>query len=210
MQKGTVAHACPWCGDEELHVLEDTVEVITRRRRRLDGVEVDALLWTSLDEDTPSVLVNVENDDYGELRRDAQPCVCELGVLGVRTRLSRVRGMSKVCAQGMSIPGELLERLVNVVLPARYGGVPGDFQFVEEGLQDEARLSLRIDPHVRGLDDDAVRETVRAELRLTTAGLLADELWASARAIRIVRAQPRATVSGKILPLETLGPGTAG
>jgi hypothetical protein len=207
MQKGTVAHACPFCGDEELHLLEDTVEVITRRRRRLDGVEVDALLWTSLDDDSPSVLINVENDDYGELSRDPNPCACELGVLGIRTRLSRVRGMTKVCTQGMSISGELLERLVNVVLPARYGGTPADFQFVEEGLQDEARLSLRIDPHITDFDDDAVRETVRAELRLTVAGLLADELWASARAVRIVRARPRATVSGKILALETLGPG---
>lgn len=208
MQKGTVAHACPLCGDEELHVLEDTVEVITRRRRRRDEVEADAFLWTSIDDDSPSVLVNVENDDYGELRRDAEPCVCELGVLGVRTRLSRVRGMSKVCAQGVSIPGELLERLVTDVLPARHGGVPGDFQFVEEGLQEEARLSLRIDPHLGEVDSAAVGETVRAELRRTVAGLLADELWSSTRAFRVVRAPPRPTASGKILPLETLGPET--
>jgi hypothetical protein len=206
MQKGTVAHACPACGDEELHVLEDTVEVIIRRRRRPDGVEVGAFLWTSLDEDTPSVLLNVENDDYGGLGRDTEPCVCELGALGVRTRLTRVRGMSKVSAQGMSVSGDLLERLVNVVLPARHRGAPGDFQFVEEDIQGEARLTLRVDPRVHGLDDDDVRETVRAELRLTPAGLLADELWASVRALRIVRAPPLPTVSGKILPVETLRP----
>jgi hypothetical protein len=208
MQKGTVAHACPSCGDEDLHVLEDVVEVITRRRRRPDGVEVDAFLWTSLDDDSPSVLVNVENDDYGDLRRDTEACVCELGALGVRTRLSRVRGMSKVSAQGMSVSGDLLERLVNIVLPARFGGVPGDFQFVEDGLPDQARLSLRIDPHLGELDGHAVRETVRGELRRTAAGLLADELWSSAGAFRVVRAQPHATVSGKVLPLETLGPRT--
>jgi hypothetical protein len=208
MQKGTVAHACPWCGDEELHLLEDTVEVITHHRLRPDGVEVEAFLWTSLDDYTPSVLVNVENDDFGEVRRDAEPCRCELGALGVRTRLSGVRGVSKVCAQGMTLSGEVIERLVSAVLPVRYGGTSRDFQFVEEGFADQARLVLRIDPHVGDVDPAAIRETVRAELRRSPAGLLADELWASARALEIVRVAPHITRSGKVLPFETLAVGS--
>jgi hypothetical protein len=205
MQRGTVAHACPWCSDEELHVLEDAVEVITRPRRRPDGVEVDAFLWTSLDQDTPNVLINVENDDYGVLSRDTEPCICELGTLGVRTRLSHVRGISKVSTQGMSVSGELLERLVSVVLPAKFGGAPTDFQFVEEGLPDGGRLALRIDPNVGDVDGEAVLEAVGTELRRTASGLVAAELWSSTRAVRVVRAAPRATASGKILPLQTLG-----
>jgi hypothetical protein len=209
MQKGTVAHACPACRDEELHVLEDTVEVITRPRLRPDGVEVDAYLWTSLDDETPNVFLNVENDDYGGLIRDTEPCDCELGSLGVRTRLSKIRGISKVSAQGMTVSGELLERLVGSVLPARFGGAASNFQFVEDGMPGEARLSLRIDPQVGDVDVEAVRETVQGELRRNAAGLLADEIWSSAGAFRVERAAPRITASGKVLALETLGAGEA-
>jgi hypothetical protein len=204
MQRGTVAHACPRCGDEDLHVLEDAVEVITRRRQRPDGIEVDAFLWTSIDQDTPSVLINVENDDYGEVSRDTEPCTCELGSLGVRTRVSHVRGMSKVSTQGMSVSGELLERLVSVVLPARFGGAPADFQFVEGGLADHARLSLRIDPQVGRVNCEDVRATVGTELRRSAAGLVAAELWSSTGALLVIRAAPLPTRSGKILPLQTL------
>jgi hypothetical protein len=203
-QKGNVAHACPACGDEDLHVLEHEVAVVCRRRSRPDGVEVDAFLWTSVSLDTPSVLINVESDDYGELSRDAEPCDCELGRLGFRRRVSGVRGMSKVVAGGMHVPGEVFARLAETVLPRLFGGTPGHYQFVEEGAEGEARLSLRVSPRLGNVDEGDVAGAVRAELRTTDATLLADELWSSSDAFRVVRAEPLLAPSGKILPLETL------
>lgn len=203
-QKGNVAHACPACGDEDLHVLEHEIAVVQRRRTRPDGVEVDAFLWTSLSLDTPSVLINVESDDYGELGRDAEPCDCELGRLGIRWRVSGVRAMSKVVAGGMHVPGEVLARLAETVLPCLFGGTVGDYQFVEEGAEGEGRLTLRVSSRIGDVDESKVEEAVQAELRTTDATLLADELWASSGAFRVVRAEPALAPSGKILPLETL------
>ena len=106
MQFGAAGVACPLCADEELHAWDGDVAVVTRRTHRPDGAEVDAFLWTSLDPRTRAVFVNVENDDYGELHTDAEPCECLLGTLGLRTRIAHVRGVSKIVAGGVTVRGK--------------------------------------------------------------------------------------------------------
>jgi len=201
MQKGTVAHACPHCEDDDLHLLESEVAVIPRERSRPDGRKVSAFLWTSLDHETPSVLINVENDDYGRIDVDAEACDCELGAAGVRRRVSAIRGMTKVTAEGMTVPAEVLERLVEKVLPQAFGGTPADYQFVQLGTGRDAGLVLRIAPRLGAIDDAAVAAAVEGELRTTLAGLLAAEVWSQARTLRPLRIEPEATASGKVLPL---------
>jgi hypothetical protein len=201
MQKGTVAHACPSCGDDDLHLLEGDVAVIARKRPRPDGRTVPAFLWTSLHEETPSVLINVENDDYGRIDLDAEACGCELGAAGVRRRISAIRGMTKVTAEGMTVPAEILERLVESVLPRKLGGTPADYQFVYRGEGRDAGLVLRIDPRLGAIDGAAVAAAVEGELRTTPAGLLAADVWGQAGTLRPLRVQPEATASGKVLPL---------
>ena len=92
--------------------------MITRRRPRGDDTEVNALLLTSLAAEAPRVLVNVENDDYGVVRPDVE-CSCRLAALGLRTRISDIRGISKVVAAGISLDGDMFDRLVEVELPDR-------------------------------------------------------------------------------------------
>src|SRR5688572_32006934 len=64
----------------------------SRPRERADGTGVSAFLWTSLVEDAPRIMVNVENDDYGEVLADVA-CDCALGRLGLTTRMRGIRGL---------------------------------------------------------------------------------------------------------------------
>jgi hypothetical protein len=204
MQFGAAAVACPLCADEQLHVWDGDVAVVTRRVQRPDGAEVDAFLWTSLDPRTRAVFLNVENDDYGELAVDATPCKCLLGELGMRTRVAHMRGVSKVVAGGITVRGEVFERLADVELPQRFGGGPGDWQFAEREVGGRTQVTLRIAPRVGTVDVDAVRTAIRRVMRAEEVGLLADEVWREELHIEV--ADPEAAPSGKVLAYQALGP----
>jgi len=207
MEKGTVGLACPSCGAEEFHLLESEVCVVQRLRPRKDEVVVPAFLWTSVDRDSPSVLFNTENDDYGELERPGPACSCELGLIGMRTRVSGVRGISKINVAGTSLPGEALSRIAEEILPSRFGGTPGSYQFVKEDSDDVPRMELRIAPSVGSISDDVVRRVIAEELSKSNRGILANALWSTAEALPISRADPLLTQSGKWYPV-SLSPQT--
>jgi hypothetical protein len=202
--EGTLAMACDHCDDEEYHLWEQEVAVVTRRRPRGDGTEVDAFCLTSLATLAPRVLLNVENDDYGEVRRDV-PCGCELGQLGLRTRLAHIRGISKVVAAGVTIEGTAFDELAERELPARLGGGPGDYQFVERDDERGTSIVLRIHPRVGAVDDEAAVQAVREALSATDNGLLASAVWRPGGGLRVERAAPTATKAAKLLSYERIG-----
>jgi hypothetical protein len=96
---------------------------------------------------------------------------------------------------------ELAER----VLPREVGGGPSDYQFAELDREGGSVLVLRIDPAVHDVDEARVINLVRGRLRRTEVGLLADEVWRDG-SLRVERAVPRTTRSGKILAFEGLSP----
>lgn len=200
--EGAIAMGCPTLPDEEYHLWDHDLAVVPRRRERDDGVEVDAFCWTSLSLEAPRVLVNVENDDYGEVRTDEDPCACLLAQVGVRTRLWGIRGLSKVVAAGISVPGEVFDRITDEALPARFGGGPGDFQFVEDEVDGGARVSLRVHPHLGPVDEAAVLRAATSILGESDSGVLATEVWRPAGTLRVVRAAPLQTRAGKTLSYE--------
>lgn len=205
--EGTIAIGCPSLGDEEYHVWDQDLAVVTRRRDRGDGTEVDALCWTSLAIEAPRVLLNVENDDFGRLDHDLG-CDCPLGDLGLRTRLSDIRGMSKVVAAGISIDGSTFDHLCEELLPARIGGGPGDYQFVEDDTGGSTVIQLRIRPTVGVVDIDAALRIVRAEIERDEFGVLASSVWGDDGHVRVVRTDPIITRAGKQLAFERLSPTT--
>ncbi|HEX4776709.1 MAG TPA: hypothetical protein VFW74_08050 [Acidimicrobiia bacterium] len=200
--EGTVAISCDECEDEEYHLWEHELALATRTRPRGDGTDVPALCWTSLAIEAPRVLLNVENDDYGTLRHDVA-CGCPLGRLGLTDRLRDIRGISKVVAAGISLDGELFDHLAEVVLPARVGGGPGDYQFVEEESADGTVVALRVDPAVAAVDVDAARTAIREALATSDNGVLADGVWAR-DGLRVERAAPVVTKAGKRLSFERM------
>jgi hypothetical protein len=205
MQKGAVGASCLERPDEEVHLWENEVALITRPVVRPDGVTVDAFLWTTLLPSARSVFINVENDDYGNIVRDTAACTCPLGRVGLNTIVSGIRGVSKVVAGGVTVPGEVLARLAEEELPAALGGSPAHYQFGEEERDGQSGLVLRIDPAV-AVDEAKAVAVVRERLRQTEVGLLADEVWGATGALRIERVAPHATKSGKVLTFEGFTP----
>jgi hypothetical protein len=210
MPEGGIAIGCPHTPDETYHLWDHDLAAITRRRQRSDGLDIDAFVWTSLSREAPRVMLNVENDDYGRITRDDQPCECLLGQLGVRTRISDVRGVSKVVAAGITLEGELFDEIVEHALPARLGGGPGDYQFVEDELDGRARVTLRVHPDVGAIDESAAIATVLDVLRKTDNGVLAAEVWSPAGVLRVQREVPLLTPAGKCLSYERVLRGGVG
>lgn len=203
--EGTVAITCPSLDDEQYHVWDQDLAVVARRRDRGDGTQVDAFCWTSLAIEAPRVLLNVENDDFGHVD-DHADCDCPLGRLGLRTRLSDIRGMSKVVAAGISIDGSTFDRLCEQLLPARLGGGPGDYQFVEDDTGGRTIIELRISPGVGPVDETAGLALVRQTIEADELGVLASSVWGDDGHVRIVRADPVITRAGKQLAYERLQP----
>lgn len=204
MPEGTMAIACHECRDEEYHVWDHELAVVTRRRDRGDGSEVDAFCWTSLAGEAPRVLLNVENDDYGVLEEDVD-CPCPLGELGLRTRVADIRGISKVAAAGITLEGHTFDQLAEVILPERVGGGPGDYQFVEDDVSGPTTIGLRIHPRLGDVDQQAALDIVWGVLNANEFGVLADSVWGRDGSIRVERAEPKVTKAGKTLSYERLG-----
>ena len=198
---GRAGFSCPFGEPEEPHLWDSERAVVTRRRPRADGVEVDAFCWTTLVSDAPAVWLNVENDDYGVLARD-DDCSCLMGRLGFSTRFRQIRSLSKVVAGGGTLPGEVLQRLAEEELPRRFGGSPTDYQFVEEEVDGSTVVSVRVDPRLGSMDEGAVLEAVSQTLVRSEEGMLAERLWSST--LRLVRTTPVTTAGGKMLPFESL------
>ncbi len=196
--EGTVAIRCERCADEEYHVWDHDLAVITRPRPRGDGTEVDAFCWTSLAAEAPRVLVNVENDDYGAVRHTVG-CDCALADLGLTTRVRDIRGISKVVTAGISLDGELFDRLVDVDLPAQLGGGPGDFQFAEIDHDGTSQLVVRIHPRLGDIDHSVVHRVVARALGGSDNGLLAEAVWSLEEGLGVQRCAPAETSAGKTL-----------
>lgn len=204
--EGAIGLGCPHLGDEVYHLWDHELAVVSRRRTRDDGAEVGAYCWTSLSLDAPRVLVNVENDDYGDVTYDEAPCGCLLGQVGVRTRLSHIRGLSKVVAAGITVAGSTFDELTEAILPQALGGGPGDYQFVESEQGGSTVVSLRVAPRVGPVDETAALQLVITTLATDDNGVLATEVWRPTGTLRIERRDPVQTRAGKTLSYERIAP----
>jgi len=92
-------------------------------------------------------------------------------------------------------------RVLEEVLPARFGGSPLDYQMVEaEDGDGFTRLNLFVSPRIRIADE---AEVVRAVVKHLSGSNR--NLWTDAGTIRIVRAEPVATPREKFVPLQLAG-----
>jgi hypothetical protein len=203
MQQGQVGMSCPAMQSEEVHLWDRDHAVIHRDRSGPDGAQVPALCFTSLSLEAPGVWLNVENDDTAAIERGVE-CDCLLGRIGMTTRLRSIRGISKVVAGGTTVVGELFETLVEQALPARFGGGPTDYQFMESEAGDQSTvISLRIHPRLGAVDQEQALALVRTALQRSENGAMASAVWASR--LQVVRLAPTVTPAGKLLAFERIG-----
>jgi hypothetical protein len=188
---------------DDVHFFE-SLYALARRTRRVGegGPEIDALLFSSLTDHVPKTLLNVETGDYAEVER--RDCGCKLGALGLHTHLSQIRSFEKLTGEGMTFARTNLAHVVEVVLPARFGGTGIDYQVLEEergrGLP---RLVLRVSPTVGQLHEATVRSAFLEALAHDGAmERYMAAFWQRASTIEIERKPPFVTPAGKILSFQ--------
>jgi hypothetical protein len=99
--------------------------------------------------------------------------------------------------------GSEMLRVLEEVLPARFGGSPLDYQLMEE--EDDkgfTRMSLIISPRVTIADEaEVIRVVLDALAQSSTAANLAQALWRQAGTLSVLRQEPVWTARGKLNPL---------
>jgi len=203
---GNAAWACP-AGQEadDLHVLRDRLAVRCYPRVvDRDGGTVPAYLFTSFLPHTRHIMVNVESGDYGGL--EERRCGCFLDRLGFHQHIHTVRSFEKLTAEGMTFIGPDLVTLLEEVLPREFGGDSRHYQLVEaEDERGITRLYVLASPQLGKVDDAAMRRAVLREIRRrhlsAGPGRLIEQVWHEADTVQVLRREPLATASGKVLHL---------
>jgi hypothetical protein len=185
----------------DVHFLNDTFALIQHTRAVAhSNLSVEAFLFTTLLASCPKVMLNTESGDYGSI--DARPCGCAHEKLGLTTHISGIRGFDKLTAEGMTLIGTDLVRVVEDVLPARFGGSSTDYQILEE--EDESgqtRMNVLVSPEVGAIDE---QELIRTILTGLPSGGITPSVWSHAGTFKVKRTKPFATARGKLMPLHIM------
>jgi hypothetical protein len=187
---------------DEVHLYDDLHAVIQPEHRAAPtGLLPETLLFSSLRAAEPFVLLNVSVGDQATMTR--RSCGCFLDRLGWRTHLHTIRSFEKLTAGGMTVIDADVVRILDELLPARFGGTVGDYQLVEDQTAaGESRLWLLVHPRIQGIDSVAV---TRFFLDALGAGSPSARLmglaWNEAGLLRVKRRVPFSTGSGKVLHL---------
>jgi hypothetical protein len=188
----------------DVHVCADKL-VVTQRWRALPwGGSAGTLSLTMLQPSAPSILINFETDDFAVM--EERECECEIGALGLSRHLHTIRSVEKLTGEGVNFIGETLIALVEHALPARFGGSATDYQLVEQERDGQTRVLILVSPRVGVVDD---KEVLRQTLGFLEQGGRAEKVmaaaWRASDTLHVVRAEPRATRTAKVLPLHVGG-----
>ena len=186
---------------DDIHVFHDLYAVIHAGPANVAGLPPTALMVTTLRPTAPFVLLNLSLGDQGVL--EPRACECPLARTGWRLHLHSIRSFEKLSAGGMTLLDVDVIRVLETVLPARFGGGPTDYQLVEDEAGDATpRLRLVIRPDVGPVDADAVAAAFLDAIAQTAPGTaVTSTAWREARLLTVERREPAATPTGKILHL---------
>jgi hypothetical protein len=188
------------CND--IHLYKDALALI-QYPREVPGSEVivNAFHFTTLLLTAPKLMLNVESDDYGIIEN--RSCGCPLEAYGFTDHLRHIQSFRKLTSEGVTLIGSEMIRILEEVLPSRFGGSPLDYQLTEE--EDEngfTRLCLSVSPKVQIADESKVIEAVLGAMEQSSmAANLARAFWGQAKTLRIKRMEPIWTARGKFMPL---------
>ena len=201
---GPIGLACAAPADlDDVHLLTDKVAVIQHPKNLgASGLSVQALMYTTVLPSCPKLMLNVESDDYGVMEERA--CGCPIGELGFAKHLWQIRSYEKLTSGGVTFLGTELLRLVDEVLPARFGGHPTDYQLVEEEEGGLPKVNVLVSPRVGNVSEKAILDKVFQTLELYPGGDIMADQWRHGNVLRVVRGEPYSTASAKILPLHIL------
>lgn len=173
-----------------------------------EGLPPEALLLSSLRPTARLILLNVSLGDQGRLSQ--RGCGCPLEAAGWTTHLQGLSSFEKLNAGGMTFLDHDVIRVLEEVLPGRFGGGATDYQLLErESEQGLADVRLVVHPRLGPLDEAALRD---AFLEALGDGSGVERVmalqWRGAGLPRIERTPPRTNAVGKILHLHQERGGT--
>jgi hypothetical protein len=203
IEAGVVGLGCAQTKDvDDIHLFKDCLALVRYPRQVPNtAVKVDAFHFTTLLPTAPKLMLNVESDDYGIV--ETRSCGCALETYGFTDHLRSIRSFRKLTGEGVTLVGSDMVRILEEVLPAKFGGSPLDYQLAEE--EDEqgfTRLNLFVSPKIPIEDEKEVIDTVLDAMRKNSlAGDFAQALWRQARTLRVQRKEPVWTARGKLSPL---------
>lgn len=189
-------------GENDLHVFRDAWGII-QSPVQVPGstLVVNAFCFTGLLATAPKIMLNVELDDYGIL--DQRDCGCPMQRAGFPDHVRDIFSFRKLTGEGMTLVGSTMLRIMEDVLPAKFGGSALDYQLVEE--EDEngfTRLTFVVSPKVGAIDETLLIETILDEVSRDSPGAdLARAVWRDAGTLRVKREDPTWSTLGKLLSL---------
>jgi hypothetical protein len=202
-EAGSIASGCARPVDgSDVHLFKDAYALVSYPHTvPATGITVPAFNLTTLLPTAPKLMLNVQMDDYGVI--EERHCGCELETYGYTTHLRHIRSYSKLTGEGATLIGTEMVRILEEVLPARFGGSPLDYQIMEaEDEQGFTRLYLLVSPRVAIVDESLVIQVVLDALSQSSP--MADAartIWQHASTLRVKRMEPTWTSRGKLLPL---------
>jgi hypothetical protein len=202
-ETGSVAFGClaPDAPDD-VHFCRDLLAVIQLGPSgSAVGLPADTLLFSTLRPQAPVIMLNVSLGDRAWL--GDRDCGCALADLGWTTHLRSVGSFEKLTAAGMTFLDVDVIRILEEVLPARFGGIPTDYQLIEaEGRQGRPEIRLVVHPRVGPVDPAAIIDTFLTALgQGSGAERVMVLMWRDAGVVQVERGLPHTTPSGKILHL---------
>jgi len=208
---GAAAEAClaPRSPDD-MHLYAHRFAAISTPRRGGASLDVAVLQFTTLTLTSPKVFLNAETGDVGVV--EERDCGCAWSALGCRTHVRDVWSFAKLTAEGMTLPGDAVFRVLEEVLPARFGGRAGDYQLTTHpGRDGLTRYHLIVSPTVGPRDEAALRAAFLDELvKAGGASRLAADYLRRAGQLRVIWSLPAVSAGGKSLPVVLRPPGGSG
>jgi hypothetical protein len=204
MEAMTIGEGCLAAeAPDDVHVFDEVNALIQpgSAANTAAGLLPESLLFTSLLPSAPLILLNASLGDTGTLRR--RDCGCPVGRLGWGLHLHTIRNPQKLTAAGMTFLDTDLARVLDEVLPARFGGGPTDYQLVEqEAPSGQSCLRLLVSPRVGSPSLAVVKEVFLAAISTGHgAERVMGTVWRAADLLQVERRHPRTGFSGKILHL---------
>lgn len=195
---------------DDSHVTHDLFAVIQPGSPTIPpGLSRHALLTTTLRPRAPLIFLNASLGDEAIVER--RDCGCPLAERGWTTHLHSIHSFEKLTAGGMTFLDADVIRVLEEVLPARFGGGPADYQLVEdEDPGGRSSLTLHVHPLIGVLDEVAVVDAFLEGLgRGGDAKQVMALSWRQAGLVRVERKAPLTTETGKILHLHRRRPSLA-
>jgi hypothetical protein len=198
-EAGMIGAGCPHGLDQtDVHFMRDSLAVVAASRD-IEGADAAAtgFAFTSLLATAPKILINVDSDDHGIL--EERRCGCLFDELGFTQHIRQIRSTAKLTGRGVTLVATDIVRVIEEVLPSRFGGTPQDYQLVEEeDANGRTMLTLLVSPTINISDERAPAVALYDALQAGRPGAsFSGAILKGGEAVRVRREKPMPNARGK-------------